>query len=86
MNVQGFAQRTAVVAGPCLRSPFFQAGLDYFECQMRDLDRLLGWLLDHPEGLKMAEDVATHAYCRQTSMLSHKQVGRYLLSFLRNQM
>jgi hypothetical protein len=85
MVVQGFSQRSAVVAGPTLRSPFFGAGRDYLECPTRNLDKMISWLIGSREGLGVAEDVATRGYRRVTSMLTAERIGRFLLSFVRAQ-
>jgi hypothetical protein len=85
MVVQGFSQRSVVVAGPTLRSPFFDAGRDYVECPTRNLDKMISWLIDSPEGLRLAEDVADRGYRQVTSMLTAERVGRFLLSFLRTE-
>jgi len=82
MVVQGFSRRAVVVAGPTLRSPFFEAGRDYVECPTRNLDKMISWLIDSQDGSRVAEELASHGYSRMTSMLTTRRTGHFLLSFL----
>ncbi len=82
MMVQGFMQRSLVVTGPALRSPFFEAGADYFECPTRNVDKLIDWLLDSSDGPAVAQEVVNHAYEKQSSTLTPKRVGRFILAVI----
>jgi len=82
MVAQGFATGACVVASPGLPSPFFQEGVHYLEAPSRNLDKLLRWLLDTPEGTASAQKVADAGKAALQKQLSAKRVGRHLLSFL----
>lgn len=82
MVAQGFATGACVVASPSLPSPFFQEGVHYLEAPSRNLDKLLRWLLDTPEGTASAQKVADAGKAVSQKQLSAQRVGRHLLSFL----
>jgi hypothetical protein len=82
MIAQGFSSGAAVVATPCMRAPFFQEGVHYFETVTRNLDKLLAWLLDEKEGQRAAQDAAYAARSVVETQLTPERCGRFLLDFL----
>ena len=79
---QGFANGAVVMASRCLRSPFFTPGVHYLEMPMRNLDKLVRWVLDTSAGAQRAQAVANAAQTLLETMLTPERAGRFLLSFL----
>ncbi len=79
---QGFANGALVIASRCLRSPFFAPGVHYLEMPMRNLDKLVKWVLDTSSGAERAQAAADAARNVLDTMLTPERAGRFLLSFL----
>lgn len=79
---QGFANGAVVMASRCLRSPFFTPGVHYLEMPMRNLDKLVKWVLDTSAGAQRAQAAANAAQIVLETMLTPERAGRFLLSFL----
>lgn len=84
MVAQGFATGACVLATPSLPSPFFKAGVHYFETISRNLDKLIRWVLDTEEGAEAAQATADQARQVMVGQLTAPRVGRHVLSFLRS--
>jgi hypothetical protein len=82
MIAQGFSSGAAVVATPCMRAPFFEDGVHYFEAVTRNLDKLLAWLLDEPDGQRAAQAAADASRSVVETQLTPERSGRFLLDFL----
>jgi hypothetical protein len=82
MVVQGFSSRACVVGTIGLPSPFFTAGIHYFETVSRNVDKILRWILESEEGIAAAEEAANAAHRVLLEQLTAKRVGQYMLSFL----
>ena len=79
---QGFANGAVVMASRCLRSPFFTPGVHYLEMPMRNLDKLVRWVLDTSEGAQRTQAAADAAQIVLETVLTPERAGRFLLSFL----
>ncbi|NBW10309.1 MAG: hypothetical protein EBR82_19995 [Caulobacteraceae bacterium] len=84
MVAQGFATGACVLATPSLPSPFFKAGVHYFETISRNLDKLIRWILDTEEGARAAQAAADEARRVMVGQLTAPRVGRHVLSFLKS--
>lgn len=84
MVAQGFATGACVIASPSLPSPFFKAGVHYFETISRNLDKLIRWVLDTDEGIEAAQNAAHAARQVMLNQLTAPRVGRHILSFLKS--
>lgn len=84
MVAQGFATGACVIATPSLPSPFFTAGVHYFETISRNLDKLIRWVLDTDDGAEAAQNAADAAKQVMLTQLTAPRVGRHLLSFFKS--
>ena len=82
MVAQGFSSGASVVATPCMRAPFFVPGVHYFEAVSRNLDKLLVWLLDEPEGRRAAQAAADASRAIMETQVTPQRSGRFLIEFL----
>jgi pyruvyltransferase len=78
----GLSCGTPVVTTPCLQTPFFEPDVHYIEARAEPVDKLIGRLLDSPDGLARAQ-AATHRGQKVLEyQLTPERVGRHVLSFL----
>jgi hypothetical protein len=60
--LQGIWQKAVVVTNPCVPHPFFRPGEHFFEESLDRIPKLIGWIIDTPEGQALAERVRSAAF------------------------
>ena len=71
-----------MVTNPCIPNPVFQAGEHYFEESLARIPKLIGWLIDTPEGRAEAERVRTAAFEALVEQCPLKRSSLALMEFL----